>query len=75
MSTVIDTAILQQLMLLDNDRKTEVLDFIRALTAKADASASSDQIANELDPMRYSGTVSWHVDGLAYQETLRGEWE
>ena len=31
--------------------------------------------ANELDPMRYSGTVSWPVDGLAYQERLRGEWE
>jgi hypothetical protein len=75
MSTAIETAILQQLMLLDNDRKTEVLDFIRALTAKADASASPGQIVNELDPMRYSGTVSWPVDGLAYQETLREEWE
>jgi hypothetical protein len=25
--------------------------------------------------MRYSGTVSWPVDGMAYQERLRGEWE
>ena len=75
MSTAIEAAILQQLVLLDNDRKIEVLDFIRALTAKAGASASPDQIANALDPMRYSGTVSWPVDGLAYQETLRGEWE
>ena len=75
MSTAIEAAILKQLMLLDNDRKTEVFDFIRALTAKADASASRDQIANELDPMRYSGAVSWPVDGLAYQERLRGEWE
>lgn len=27
------------------------------------------------DPMRYSGTVQWPVDGLAYQEAVRKEWE
>lgn len=27
------------------------------------------------DPMRYSGTVQWPVDGLAYQESVRREWE
>jgi hypothetical protein len=29
----------------------------------------------EFDPMRYSGTVQWPVDGLAYQEAIRSEWE
>ncbi len=29
----------------------------------------------EFDPMRYSGTVQWPVDGLAYQEAVRKEWE
>lgn len=29
----------------------------------------------EFDPMRYSGVVQWPVDGLAYQEDVRKEWE
>ncbi|MBK6998714.1 MAG: DUF2281 domain-containing protein [Rhodoferax sp.] len=30
---------------------------------------------HEFNPMRYSGTVQWPVDGLAYQEAVRKEWE
>jgi hypothetical protein len=60
---------------LDDDRKVEVLNFILPLTAKSKVETSTPQIANENDPLRYSGTVSWPVDGLAYQGILRGEWE
>jgi hypothetical protein len=52
-----------------------VLNFILSMTAKSKVEASPAKTANEIDPMRYSGTVSWPVDGLAYQEKLRGEWE
>jgi hypothetical protein len=64
-----------ELLLLDDDRKAEVLNFILSLTAKSKVEASPAKTANEIDPMRYSGTVSWPVDGLTYQEKLRGEWE
>jgi hypothetical protein len=57
---------------LDDDRKAEVLNFILSLTAQSKVRSSPAKIANELDPMRYSGTVSWPVDGMAYQERLRG---
>jgi hypothetical protein len=75
MSIAIETDIIEQLHLLDDDRKVEVLDFILFLIAKSRASSSSAKTAGEFDPMRYSGKVSWPVDGLAYQETLRREWE
>lgn len=75
MSIAIETEIIEQLHLLDDDRKVEVLDFILFLIAKSRASSSSAKTAGEFDPMRYSGKVSWPVDGLAYQETLRREWE
>jgi hypothetical protein len=71
----IESAIIEQLLLLDDDRKAEVLNFILSLTAKSKVEASLAKTANEIDPMRYSGTVSWPVDGLTYQEKLRGEWE
>jgi hypothetical protein len=60
---------------LDDDRKAEVLNYILSLTAKSKVETSTAQTANEIDPMRYDGTVSWPVDGLAYQGMLRGEWE
>lgn len=75
LNPAIESAIIEQLLLLDDDRKAEVLNFILSLTAKPKVEASPAKIANEIDPMRYSGTVSWPVDGLAYQEKLRGEWE
>ena len=75
MSIAIETDIIEQLHLLDDDRKVEVLDFILFLIAKSRASSSSAKTAGEFDPMRYSGKASWPVDGLAYQETLRREWE
>lgn len=28
-----------------------------------------------IDPMKYSKTVDWPVDGLAYQRQLRDEWK
>ena len=75
MSTAIETTILEQLHLLDEDHKAEVLDFIQFLITKSKANSSSAKVTNEFDPMRYSGTVLGPVDGLAYQELLRSEWE
>jgi hypothetical protein len=60
---------------LDDDCKAEVLNFILSLTAKSKVETSLAKTANEIDPMRYSGMVSWPVDGLAYQEMLPGAWE
>ena len=28
-----------------------------------------------VDPMKYSNTLDWPVDGLDYQKQVRGEWE
>ena len=28
-----------------------------------------------MDPMKYSNTLDWPVDGLDYQKQARGEWE
>ncbi len=75
LNPAIESAIIEQLPLLDDDRKAEVLNFILSLTAKSKVESSPSKTANEIDPIRYSGTVSWPVDGLAYQEKLRGEWE
>ena len=75
LNPAIESAILEQLLLLDDDRKAEVLNFILSLTAKSKVEAFPAKTANEIDPIRFSGMVSWPVDGLAYQEKLRGEWE
>ena len=75
LNPAIESAIIEQLLLLDDDRKAEVLNFILSMTAKSKVEASPAKTTNEIDPMRYSGTVSWPVDGMAYQERLRGEWE
>jgi hypothetical protein len=75
LNPAIESAILEQLLLLDDDRKAEVLNVILSLTAKSKVEAFPAKTANELDPMRFSSIVSWSVDGLAYQEKLRGEWE
>ena len=75
LNPAIESAIIEQLLLLDDDRKAEVLNFILSMTAKSKVEASPAKTANEIDPMRYSGTVSWPVEGLTYQEKLRGEWE
>jgi hypothetical protein len=75
LNPAIESAIIEQLLLLDDDRKAEVLNFILSLTTQSKVRTSPAKIVNELDPMRYSDTVSWPVDGMAYQERLRGEWE
>ncbi|MCR4305378.1 MAG: hypothetical protein NUV63_14345 [Gallionella sp.] len=28
-----------------------------------------------MDPMKYSNTLDWPVDGLIYQKQVRGEWK
>ena len=75
LNPAIESAIIEQLLLLDDDRKAEVLNFILSMTAQSKVRTSPAKTVIELDPMRYSGTVSWPVDGMAYQERLRGEWE
>jgi hypothetical protein len=75
LNPAIESAILEQLLLLDDDRKAEVLNVILSLTAKSKVEAFPAKTANEIDPIRFTGMVSWSVDGLAYQEKLRGEWE
>jgi hypothetical protein len=75
LNPAIESAILEQLLLLDDDRKAEVLNVILSLTAKSKVEAFPAKTANEIDPIRFTGMVSWSVDGLAYQETLRGEWQ
>jgi hypothetical protein len=75
LNPAIESAIIEQLLLLDDDRKAEVLNFILSMTAQSKVRNSPAKTANELDPMRYSGRVFWPVDGLTYQERLRGEWE
>ena len=65
LNPAIESAIIEQLLLLDDDRKAEVLNFILSLTAKSKAETSPAKTAKEIDPMRYSGAVSWPVDGLA----------
>jgi hypothetical protein len=75
LNPAIESAIIEQLLLFDDDRKAKVLNYILSLTAKSKVENSTAQTANEIDPLRYSGTVSWPVDGLAYQGMLRGEWE
>jgi len=75
LNPAIESAIIEQLLLLDDDRKAEVLNFILSLTEKSKFAASPAKPPNEIDPMRYSSTVFWPVDGLAYQEKLRGVWE
>ncbi|MBI4830984.1 MAG: hypothetical protein HY801_05405 [Candidatus Lindowbacteria bacterium] len=31
--------------------------------------------ARQINPMDYSNTVDWPIDGMAYQTKARGEWE
>ena len=77
MTTAIETAIVEQLHRLDEQRQAEVLNFVEYLASRSSpASPTVDwQPPQVFDPMRYSGTVQWPVDGLAYQEAVRKEWE
>lgn len=52
----------------------EVLDFIEFLESRQ-AQASRPETARLLDPMQFSNTVNWPVEGLEYQRQVRGEWE
>lgn len=52
----------------------EVLDFIEFLESRQTQVSRSDP-ARLLDPMQFSNTVNWPVDGLEYQRQVRGEWE
>jgi hypothetical protein len=73
MNTVIETAIVEQLHALDEQRLAEVLDFVQFLAAKS--KTAPQNFSQQFDPMRFSGTVQWPVDGMAFQEAARKEWE
>ena len=73
MSSAIETAIVERLHHLNDQHQTQVLDFVEFLASKSKAAPQNR--SPEFDPMRYSGTVQWPVDGLAYQEAVRKEWE
>lgn len=36
---------------------------------------SEFSFGKSIDPMKYSNTLDWPVDGLDYQKQVRGEWE
>ena len=94
MSTTLETAIVERLHRLDEQRQAEVLDFVEFLASRskiASPAVAWPQIdpARDLaqtvgivqkkpptfDPMRYSGTVQWPMDGLAFQNAARMDWE
>ncbi len=52
----------------------EVLDFIEFLESRQ-ARISRAETERRFDPMQFSNTVNWPVDGLEYQRQVRGEWE
>ena len=74
LNPAIESAIIEQLLLLDHHRKAEVLDFNISLAVKSKLETSPVKTANEIDPMCHGGTVSWPVEGLVCQEMLRNEW-
>lgn len=37
--------------------------------------ASESRPARIMDPMQYSNTLDWPMDGLEYQKQMRSEWE
>ena len=37
--------------------------------------ASESLSGKIIDPMQYSNTLDWPVDGLEYQKQVRGEWQ
>lgn len=89
MSALIEASIIEKLHRLTEFRQAEVLDFVEYLASKSNSSllvSDGSKIIpshdpktigakQEFNPMRYSGTVQWPVDGLAYQEAVRREWE
>jgi hypothetical protein len=77
MNSAIETAIVEQLHRLDEQRQTEVLNFVEYLASKSNPASQTVawQPPQVFDPMRYSGTVPWPADGLAFQEAARKEWE
>jgi hypothetical protein len=87
MSAALEAIIIDKLHRLSEQRLAAVLDFVEYLASKpspAPPPLAAGQTADRLtplprpqpfDPMRYSGTVPWPVDGLAYQDAIRQEWE
>lgn len=75
MSAAIKAAIVERLDALDDYRQAEILDFVEYIAAKSKTASMPPPHPKAFDPMRYSGTVSWPVDGLAYQNAVRKEWE
>ena len=81
--SAIEATIVERLHQLDERRMAQVLDFVEFLAAKSARAPSAADLPQidppsdlaRFDPMRYSGTVQWPVDGLAYQEAVRKEWE
>lgn len=49
-------------------------DNISASRAKVIVMYDNQTIAKNIDVMKYSGTIAWQEDGLAYQQAMRAEW-
>ena len=75
MSSVLEAHIIKKLHQLSEFRQAEVLDFVDFLVAKNSQDKSLTNSNEQFDPMRFSGTIDWPVDGLTYQENMRKEWE
>ena len=75
MSSVLEAHIIKKLHQLSELRQAEVLDFVDFLVAKNSKEINATSPNQQFDPMRFSGTIDWPVDGLAYQENMRKEWE
>jgi hypothetical protein len=50
-------------------------DTITASKAKVIVMYDNDSVDEQVDLMKYSGTIAWQEDGLAYQQAIRTEWD
>ena len=48
---------------------------INASRAKVIVMYDDEVVNKNTDVMKYSGTIAWQEDGLAYQQTVRAEWD
>jgi len=79
MNTAIETAIVERLHSLDEQRQAEVLDFVEYLATKSAAAVSRKdwpQIDPSRDLAKYIGVeTGFPEDGVAYQRQMRDtEW-
>lgn len=49
-------------------------DTIQASRVKVIVMYDNDAQTNDIDVMKYSGTLAWQEDGLDYQRAIRSEW-